>query len=329
MKAWVIEEFAPYNENLKWVDTPEPSLTAPESSIIQVQAAGVNFPDILFVQGQYQIKPPLPWTPGIEAVGTVVERGPDCKYQVGDRIVTASVGGAFAERMCALDLASFKVPDGMNNADAAAIRIIYQTSHMAISYKARMQPGETLLVHGGAGGVGTAAIQVGKAIGGTVIATATGERDIRICKESGADYVIDWKNEDIVKRVKEITDGRGADVVYDPVGGDAFDASTHCIAFEGRIIVIGFASGRIPEIKAHLILNKNMSVVGFFWTNYPLKRPDLIDQQQEEINELYLAGKYKPVISQELPMSTGLITALDTISASNSYGKIVLINDIS
>lgn len=329
MKAWVIEEFAPYNENLKWADAPEPTLMAPESSIIEVHAAGVNFPDILFVQGEYQIKPPLPWTPGIEAVGTVVERGPDSKFAIGDRIVTTSLGGAFAQRMCAFDLTSFKAPSGMSDVDAAAIRIIYQTSHMAIKYKARMQPGETLLVHGGAGGVGTSAIQVGKAIGGTIIATATGDRDIRICFESGADHVIDWKNEDIVKRVKEITDGRGADVIYDPVGGDAFDASTHCINFEGRIIVIGFASGRIPEVKGHMILNKNMSVMGFFWTNYQLKRPDLVDQQQQEINELYLAGKYKPVISQELPMDTGLVTALDTISASGSYGKIVLVNDRS
>ncbi len=326
MKAWVVDEFGPYNEAVTWKDFPDPVLLSPDSAIIKVHAAGVNFPDILFIQGEYQIKPPLPFVPGIEAVGTVIEVGSQCKHAIGDRIVATGISGAFGERMAAVDWASFKVPDAMNDIDAAAIRVIYETSYMAIKYKAQMQPGETLLVHGGAGGVGTAAIQVGKALGGTVIATATGDRDIAVCLDSGADYVIDWKNEDIVKRVKELTDGRGADVIYDPVGGEAFDASTHCINFEGRLIVIGFASGRIPEIKAHMILNKNMSVMGFFWTNYLFKRPDLVADYQNEINKLYLEGKFKPVVSAELPMS-GLIRALDTLVHKGAYGKIVLVNE--
>lgn len=325
MHAWRVHEFGPYKESLVWEEAPDPVLLGPESTVIDVKAAGVNFPDILFVQGEYQIKPPLPFVPGIEAVGIVVEAGEDSKYKVGDRIAATGLG-AFSTRMAVMDGMTFKVPDDMTDVDAAAIRIIYETSLMAIKYKAQMQPGETLLVHGGAGGVGTSAIQVGKAIGGTVIATATGDRDIQVCLEQGADHVIDWQNEDIVTRVKELTDGRGADVVYDPVGGDAFDASTHCINFEGRIIVIGFASGRIPEVKAHMILNKNMSVMGFFWTNYQFQRPDLVDEYQEQINALYSEGKFKPVVSEVLPMKD-LVGAFDRIMSHDAYGKIVLVNE--
>ncbi len=325
MKAWVVDEYGPFKTALAWKDMPDPVLESPQSIIIEVDAAGVNFPDILFVQGEYQMKPEVPFVPGLEAVGTVIEVGPDAKFAIGDRVAATGIG-AFAEKMTAFDFLCFKIPEGMNNVDAAALRIIYSTSHMAIKYKAQMKEGETLLVHGGAGGVGTSAIQVGKALGGTVIATATGDRDIQVCLDTGADHVIDWKNEDIVKRVKELTLGQGADVIYDPVGGDAFDASTHCINFEGRLLVIGFASGRIPEIRANMILNKNMSVSGFFWTNYLIKRPDLVDIYQEEVNEMYLAGKYKPVVSAELPI-TSLIDALDTIMNKGSYGKIVLVND--
>lgn len=326
MKAWQIEEFAPYQDNLKWTEVPKPEILSPDSSIIKVAAAGVNFPDMLFIQGEYQIKPTLPWVPGIEASGTVVEAGPECKFKVGDRVVANVLGGAFGEYAWAMDQTAFKVPDQITFIDAAAMRIIYETSYMAIKYKAQMRAEEWLLVHGGAGGVGTSAIQVGKALKGRVIATATGERDIQVCFDNGADFVIDWKNEDISARVKEITEGHGADVIYDPVGGDAFDASTHCIAFEGRLIVIGFASGRIPEIKGHMILNKNMSVMGFFWTNYLYKRPELVDDYQKEINLLYLEGKFKPEVSEVLRMDQ-LVEALDTISSRNSYGKIVLVNE--
>lgn len=324
MKAWRVHEFAPYRQALVWeeCDDLEPF---PESTVIKVHAAGVNFPDILFIEGEYQIKPPLPFVPGIEAVGTVTKVGENSRYSIGDRIVATGIG-AFAEQMIAIDKVAFKVPDDMNDVDAAAIRIVYETSYMAIKYRAHLQPDEVLLVHGGAGGIGTSAIQVGKALGATVIATATGERDIEVCFHTGADHVIDWKNEDIVSEVKRLTGGRGADVILDPVGGDAFDASTHCINFEGRLIVIGFASGRIPEIKAHMILNKNMSVTGFFWTNYLYKRPDLVAKFQDEINDYYEAGKFHPVVSKALPMSA-LPDALDTITTHHAFGKMVLLNE--
>ncbi len=325
MQAWMVEDFLPYQDALNWREAPDPALITPDSCLIDVHAAGVNFPDILFIQGEYQIKPPLPFTPGIEAVGTVVEAGEASRHKVGDRIVATGLG-AFGTRMAVMDSMTSELPDTITSVDGAAMRIIYLTSHMAITYRAKLQEGETLLVHGGAGGVGTAAIQVGKAHGATVIATATGDRDMQVCTDTGADHVIDWQNEDIAARVKDLTKGRGADVIYDPVGGDAFDASTHCINFEGRLIVIGFASGRIPEIKGHMILNKNMSVQGFFFTNYQFQRPELVAQQQEEINSLYEQGKYKPVISEELPM-TGLTDALDLITNRQAYGKIVLVNE--
>lgn len=324
MKAWRVHETGPYREALKWEDCDQPQPPGPMTTVIKVHAAGLNFPDILFIGGEYQMKPPLPFIPGLEAVGTVVAAN-DSKFAVGDRIVTTGLG-AFAEYMIAADPMSFKVPDDMANIDAAAIRIIYETSYMALIYRAGLKAGDYLLVHGGAGGVGTSAIQVGKAAGAYVIATATGERNIGVCYDTGADHVIDWRNEDIVAEVKRLTEGHGADVVYDPVGGDAFDASTHCIAFEGRIIVIGFASGRIPEIKAHMILNKNMSVMGFFWTNYQLKFPELVDKFQDEINELYSLGKFKPVVSKVIPMPK-LPEALDLIAEKHAYGKIVLVNE--
>lgn len=301
-------------------------LPCPDSTIVKIHAAGVNFPDILFIQGEYQIKPPLPFVPGIEAVGTVVDAGPASKFAIGDRIVGTGLG-MFAEYAPVVDMMAFRAPDDMNDIDAAGIRIIYETAYMALKYRAKLNAGETLLVHGGAGGVGTAAIEVGKALGARVIATATGERDIKICYDTGADHVIDWKNEDIVTQVKAQTGGVGADVVFDPVGGDAFDASTHCINFEGRIVIIGFASGRIPEVKGHLILNKNMSVTGFFWTNYQLMHAPLVDQMQKEINGLYQAGWLNPVICGDpLPMDQ-LPAALDLLTNHEAYGKIVLVNN--
>lgn len=323
MKAWRVHEFGPYADVLVREECEEPTVL-PNSTIIEIEAAGVNFPDVLFIQGEYQLKPPLPFIPGIEAAGTVIEAGPHSQFQVGDRIVTSGLG-AFADRMLALDSMAFKVPHDMSSVDAAAMRIIYETSYMAIAYRAKLRRRETLLVHGGAGGVGTAAIQVGKALGANVIATASGERNIQVCYDCGADHVIDYRNDDIVAEVKRFTDGRGADVIYDPVGGDAFDASTHSINFEGRLIVIGFASGRIPEIKAHMILNKNMSVMGFFWTNYLFKRPDLVAQFQQEINELYHEGKFVPVVSEQRPMDD-LPDVLDSIMHHHAYGKIVLTN---
>lgn len=325
MKAWQVHEFGPYRDELVWEDCEDPELPSPESTIIKVAGAGVNFPDLLWIAGTYQIKPPLPFIPGLEAVGTVVQAGDNSRFAVGDRIATTGLG-AFAELAPAIDALSFKVPDGMTDIDAAAIRIIYQTSHMALLYKAGLKKGETLLVHGGAGGVGTAAIQVGRSVGATVLATAHGERDTKVCYDAGAEHVIDWMNEDIVKEVKDRTGGKGADVIYDPVGGDAFDASTHCINFEGRIVVIGFASGRIPEVKAHLILNKNMAVMGFFWTTYLLNRPQLVEEQQVEINAGYSTGDYKPVVSAALPM-TQLPEALDLITNHEAYGKIVLVGE--
>ncbi len=324
MKAWRVHEFAPYRDALVYEDCDDPQ-AVPQSTVIAVEAAGVNFPDILFIEGNYQLKPPRPFTPGIEAAGRVVEAGLGSRFQVGDRVVCSGLG-AFADRMLVMDSMASKVPDEISSVDAAAMRIVYETSLMAINYKAQLQPGEVLLVHGGAGGVGTSSIQVGKAMGAIVIATASGAEDIKVCYDTGADHVIDWRNEDIVSEVKRLTAGRGADVIIDPVGGDAFDASTHCVAFEGRLVVIGFASGRIPEIKAHMILNKNMSVMGFFWTNYLFKRPQLVAEFQDKINDLYRVGKFKPVVSEVRPMS-GLVDALDLMTAHHAHGKQVLVNE--
>jgi NADPH:quinone reductase len=321
MKAWQVHEVGDYHDVLRWEETERPRPEGP-SSLIRVKAAALNFPDILFIAGKYQMRPPLPFTPGIEAVGEVVETGSDSRFSAGDRVIATGMG-AYGEYMLAMDPMTFLAPDGMNDIDAAAIRIVYQTAYMALTRRADLQPDETLLVNGGAGGVGTAAIQVGKALGARVIATAGSEQHLEVCRDDGADHVLNYHEVHVAEQVKELTEGRGADVVFDPVGGDAFDESTHCVAFEGRVIVIGFASGRIPEIATNRVLNKNIDVIGFYWTNYQIFYPGVVDTHQEEIDALYREGKIKPVVSHVGKLSE-LPQALDLIESHKGYGKIVL-----
>ncbi len=323
MKAWRVHEFGDYRDVLKWEDTDMPVAGGP-TSIIRVDAAAVNFPDLLFISGTYQIKPPLPFTPGLEAVGTVVETTSESKFEVGDRVVTNGIG-AFAEYQLAIDQMTAPAPQGMPDRDAAAYRIVSLTVHLALVRRAKLQYGEWLVVHGGSGGVGTAAIQIGKALGAHVIATTHGEDHAQVCRDSGADHVLDYRDDDIVTAVKDFTSGRGADVIIDPVGGDAFEASTHCIAFEGRIVIIGFASGTIGSVKTSLILNKNIDVLGMYATNYELLHPDILETAQNGIDTMYARGDIRPVISHELDMAQ-LPDALDALTHHENYGKIVLTN---
>lgn len=322
MKAWRVHEFGHYKERLRREEIEPPRV--PEGGVvIEVAAAAINFPDLLSIAGTYQVKAPLPFTPGLEASGTIIEAGTKSVHQVGQRVIANHVWGAFAERMAVPDSAIYAVPDAMSDVHAAALHIVYQTSYFGLVHRARLQPGETLLVHGGAGGVGTSAIQLGKMLGATVIATAGSEEKLQVCRDCGADHVINYRDEDFVDAVKQITSSRGADVIYDPVGGDVFDGSTRCIAFEGRLLVIGFTSGRVPSIKANRILLKNISIIGLHWGNYAFHAPALMHQAHEALCELYEAGKIRPVIYAELELDR-LPEALALVESRQSYGKVVV-----
>ena len=322
MRAWRVHEYGHYDTVLRLEDVEPPRATA-ESSVVRVRAAGLNFADILSIAGKYQVKAPLPFTPGMESVGEVIEPGPGSKYSVGDRLISMSPSGAFGEYLLLADDFSFPVPATIPDADAAALLMTYQTAYFGLVRRGELRAGETLLVHGGAGGVGTAAIQLGKALGATVIATAGGAEKLDVCRRCGAEHVIDYKTEDFVARVKQITDGRGADVILDNVGGDVFDQSLRCIAWEGRVVVCGFAGGRIPQIPANKIMLKNIAVTGIFWGQYQVHNPKLVTEAQETLYRLYAEGKIRPVIYRTFPLDE-LPAALRAMEGRQSYGKIVL-----
>jgi NADPH:quinone reductase len=322
MRAWRVHDYGNYRDVLRWEEVADPAVPR-DGAVIEVAASSVNFPDILSVAGRYQVKAPLPFSPGIEAVGRVVAVGEASGQRIGDRVIASGSWGAHAQRMAASDSALFPVPDAMSDEDAAALLVIYQTSYFALVHRAQMQPGEVLLVHGGAGGVGTSAIQLGKAMGATVIATAGGAAKLDVCRKAGADHTIDYRTDDFVTAVKDLTGGRGADVIYDPVGGDVFDQSTRCIAFCGRLLVIGFAGGRIPEIAANRILLKNISVVGLHWGAYQIHNPQLVRDAHDRLCQMYADGVFRPVLWKVLAL-TDLPAALDALSDRASYGKIIL-----
>ncbi|CAB1059778.1 Quinone oxidoreductase (EC [Olavius sp. associated proteobacterium Delta 1] len=321
MQAWTVHNFGRYQEQLKLEERDLPQVTGSEA-LIKVKASGINFFDLLAIAGKYQVKAPLPFVPGGEAAGEVVEAGEACDLKVGERVMT-SHSGAFAEFMIAPQNATFRIPPNMSYEDAAAFQLNYQTSYFALEHRAGLKKADYLLVHGGAGGVGTAAIQIGKALGAKVIATAGSAEKLQICRQCGAGFLINYRTEDFIEKVMDITDGKGADVIYDPVGGDVFDQSTRCIAWEGRIIVIGFTSGRIPEIRTNKVLLKNMSVVGLWWGNYRLHNPQLIEESQQRLYQMYADGAVKPVIHSVYEIKD-LPKALELIENRKSYGKVVI-----
>jgi len=291
---------------------------------IAVEAAGINFADLLLVSGQYQEKPPLPFTPGMEAAGTVSEIGAGASgFSVGDRVMALTGTAAFAEEVVVDAGRVYKIPGAMDCATAAAFPVTYGTSHGALDWRAHLKAGEWLLVHGAAGGVGLTAVEIGKVMGAKVIACAGGPEKLEIARQHGADHLIDYSREDIRERVKAITGGRGADVVYDPVGGDAFDASLRSIAWGGRIVVIGFASGRIPQAPANILLVKNIDVIGFYWGSYQGRRPELLRDSYAQLFRWFEEGKVRPHISAKLDLND-VARAMDLLRQRKSTGKVVL-----
>lgn len=325
MRAWQVKELGDPADVLKLVDVAEPE-PGPGQVLVRVAAVACNFPDILVCQGRYQEKPPLPFIPGLEIAGEVVAAGEGARAAVGDRVLgqVGMGGGGYADLALLNAENTWPWPDGMTAGQAAGMFVTYQTGICALHRRAQLQPGETLLVHAAAGGVGSAAVQLGKAAGATVIGTAGGPEKCEVASRLGADHVIDYNSEDMIVRVKEITDGRGADVIYDPVGGDVFDASRKVIAFEGRILIIGFVSGRFADAPTNHALVKNYAVLGVHWGYYRRMAPELVPGWQRELEQLWADRKIDPYVSAEYPFAEAL-EALDALGSRRTTGKVVLI----
>jgi len=304
-------------------EVPEPEL-GPGTLAVEVRAAGCNFFDILMVRGHYQVKPPFPFIPGAELAGVVRAVGAGVEgFAVGDRVLATVPLGAFAERAVVPARGAWQMPESMSFEEGASFPIVYPTSYAGLVFRAGLRRGETLLVHAAAGGVGIAAVQIGKALGARVIATAGGAEKLAVARRAGAEVAIDYRSADWVEQVRAATDGRGADVIYDPVGGDVFDASLKCIAWNGRLLVIGFASGRIPEVKLNRVLLKNISLVGLHWGAHALHQPERIAETLAALLALYREGKVEPVVYRTYLLEE-LPAALEALGSRQSYGKVVV-----
>jgi NADPH:quinone reductase len=322
MKAWRVNEWCePDQMSFEEIPTPDPG--AGEIRI-KNKAAALNFYDILLIQGKYQVKPPRPFTPGSEIAGLVDAIGEGVTgFNLGDRVQAIASSGGFAECSLAPAAKSFRIPDAMTFEEAAAMIVIYQTSYLALTSRTTVRPGEWLLVHAAAGGVGLSAMQIGKALGARILATAGSEEKLQFCLSQGAEHAINYKDGGWVDQVKRLTGGRGADIIYDPVGGEVFELSTKCIAPEGRLLVIGFAGGTIPSIAANRILLKNMSVIGAYWGGYLEHHPQYMAETQVALFQMYEAGQIKPVVSQAFDL-TDAATALNALATRKTFAKVVL-----
>ena len=292
--------------------------------VLDVAAAGCNFFDILLVQGKYQMKPAFPFTPGAEVAGVVRELGPGVSgVAKGERVFAGLALGAFAERVAVPVAALHPMPAAMSFPEAAAFPVVYPTSYAALVQRANLRKGETLLVHAAAGGVGVAAVQIGKALGARVIATAGGADKLEVARRAGADVAIDYSTGDWVEAVKQATGGRGADVIYDPVGGEIFEGSLKCIAWNGRLLVIGFASGTIPVVKTNRILLKNIAVVGLHWGAYATNEPERVPEVFAGLAKLYESGHVRPIIFATYSLDE-VPKALEALGSRGSYGKVII-----
>ena len=322
MKAVLCEAFGPA-ENLALAEVASPELK-PGHVIVDIQSCALNFPDVLMVEGKYQSLPPFPFTPGGEFAGTVSQVAPDVsQWQVGDGVFAACGHGAMAEQISVAASALRAKPQGMSFAKASGISTTYGTSYYALKQRADLQPGETLLVLGAAGGVGLAAVELGKAMGARVIAAASSPEKLDVARQAGADDLIDYSDGELKEKVKALTEGRGADVIYDPVGGPLFDQCMRCINWNGRVLVVGFVGGDIPKVPTNLVLLKNCQVVGVFYGAFSARFPADNEQNFAELIEMFAVGKLHAVVGAEYPL-TDYVEALNCLSQRRAVGKIVV-----
>jgi NADPH2:quinone reductase len=324
MKAMLCKAFGP-PESLVLEELPSPAL-GPGQVRLAVHAAGVNFPDVLMIQGKYQFKPPFPFAPGAEVAGEVTEVAPDVQnVKKGDRVMAMIGAGGFANEAVAAAVACIPMPKKMDYATAAGFQMTYGTSCFALVQRAKLQPGETLLVHGAAGGVGTATIDIGRNLGAKIIATGgSDEKLARVAKHYGVEHVINYKtNPQWKDTVKQLTGGAGANVIYDAVGGDILEQSLRCVAWDGRVLVIGFAGGEIPKIAANLVLLKNCSLMGVFWGAWLGREAHVNRANFERMFEWYEAGKLSPIVSHKFPLEKAS-DALYAIINREVVGKCVI-----
>ncbi|XBQ15454.1 MAG: NADPH:quinone oxidoreductase family protein [Oceanicaulis sp.] len=322
MRALVCQDFAPYDQ-LKVEDVPEPQL-GEGMVMIDVKAAGVNFPDILLVEGKYQMKPPTPFVPGMEAAGVVSAIGEGVQgVKEGERVIVATMLGAFAEKVPAHFTQLVPMPKTMTFEQGAALTTIYGTSYHALKDRAQLKAGETVLVLGAAGGVGIATVQLAKAMGAKVIAAASSDEKLKFAKDNGADETVNYTTEDLKAKVKELTGGKGVDVVYDPVGGEFSEPALRASGWNARYLVIGFASGPIPKIPLNLALLNSRNIMGVFWGAWVGREPRANAQNLKEIFDFFEAGKIDPQVSASYPLEE-YTKAFEDLMGRRVKGKVVL-----
>jgi|TARA_B100001971_G_scaffold193103_1_gene197906 NADPH2:quinone reductase len=323
LKAWQIQKLGDPWDELEMVeaDLPKPG---PDTVRIQVEAADLSFADILQCQGVYQVKLTPPFIPGMHAAGSVVAVGDNCKLVPGDRVIgpTLDTSGGYAEASLMLAEQAFRLPLGVSSRTAAAMHVTYGTAWLALHHRGKLQPGETVLVLAAAGGVGSAAVQLARAHGCWVLAAAGGEQKTRVCTALGADVVIDYSSQDLYDTVMNVTDGRGVDVVYDPVGGEYFDVARRLLAWEGRLLIIGFASGTIPSVPANHLLVKSYSVIGVHMGGYQREEPAVLSRCYAELHQQLVDGTIDPLISEVIGFDA-VPEALKRLADRGTTGRIV------
>jgi len=322
MKAILCKEYGPADK-LVIEDVPSPEVKG-RGVKVRVKAAGLNFPDTLIIENKYQFKPPLPFSPGGEMAGEVIEVGEKVtRFKPGDRVAGLTGYGAFAEEVVTAEDNLLAVPDGMSDEKAAAFTMVYGTSYHALKQRANLQPGETLLVLGASGGVGLATVELGKAMGARVIAAASSAEKLAVAKEAGADDLINYSEEPLKETAKKLTNGKGVDVIYDPVGGDFTEQALRAMAWNGRHLIVGFAAGEIPKIPANLTLLKGCSVVGVFWGDFTRREPEVSAQNMVDLMKLFSEGKIDPKISAVYEFED-YVEALGALTGRKATGKVVL-----
>ena len=322
MKAVVCSSYGP-PENLKIEEIDEPELSD-DQALVEIYAASLNFPDGLQIQGKYQFQPPMPFTPGSEVAGKIRKVGAELKgFSVGDRVMASPGIGGLAELTAVKSESLRKIPDNMDFKTAASFAMVYTTSYYALKQRAKLESGETLLVLGSSGGVGLTAVELGKLMGAKVIAAASSNDKLEFVKQLKPDYLVNYNESDLKESVKDLTEGRGADVIYDPVGGDLFDQCCRCINWNGRLLVIGFTSGRIPSYKANLALLKGSSMVGVFLGRFRKEEPAAYEQNFKELLDMYRADKLNPIITKSFSLEE-YADAFNIFTKRKVMGKVTL-----